>query len=159
MQILGQRNPLWSSVKLGASDVDVAHYGCTTVCLSMLSDYFKCYVSPSLLAHNAHNYNAKGEVLWNNLKFDKMQFLWRAYGVLGPGHVSPYKDDKRILEALKDPKQAVLLQVDNGKHWVVALRKTLIGNDYLVADPYYATKNTARGTWHNITGAAYFKAK
>jgi len=76
-----------------------------------------------------------------------MQFVDREYG----------RNDINILAALKDPNQAVILEVDNASHWCVGVRKTLFGNDYVVVDPWTGKQATACGTYKNITGAAYFK--
>ena len=66
------------------------------------------------------------------------------------------RDDAVIQAALKDPNSFVLLQVDNGQHWVLALSKTWFGNDYNVADPWLGKKVTACSMYHNITGCAVF---
>lgn len=163
MKILSQRNPLWSSVHLGSSNLLMANYGCTTTDLAMLSDYFGCYQDPGKIAHNANNYTKDGLILWNNLKFTHMEFVWRAYGKLGVGHVSDYADYLRIEAAMKDPNMAVLLQVDYGKHWVVGIRppnvfeRLIHKGDYLVADPWTGQRDWAKATWNDITGAAYFE--
>ena len=131
---------------MGSSKLTLGKLGCTTTCISMLSDYFGCYRSPEELAHNANNYTKSGLVIWQNIIFNKMSIGWREYK----------RDDKKIQEYLKDPNKAVILQVDNGAHWVVALRKTLFGNSYIVADPWDGTKCDVIKKYHNITGAAYF---
>jgi len=66
------------------------------------------------------------------------------------------RDDKKIQEYLKDPNKAVILQVDNGSHWIVALRPTILGKDYVCADPWTGKKCLAIKDYHNITGATYF---
>jgi len=113
----------------------------------MLSDYFGCFVPPNQLAVNKDWYTADGLVIWPKFKFAKMVFVEREKG----------RNDAHIREALKDPNKAVMLQVDNGAHWVVAIGKTLWGNDYRIVDPWFGDKRTACGTYKNITGAAYWK--
>lgn len=113
----------------------------------MLSDYFQCYKSPSELAHNVNNYTKDGLIIWKNLKFDKMKFASRDYG----------RNDRMIQQAIKDPNRAVILQVDNGAHWVTALRKTYVGNSYIVADPWSGDKCDVIKRYKNITGAAFFE--
>lgn len=156
MQILSQHDPRWAADHLGPSNLTVSGYGCTTCCISMLSDYFKCYKSPKDIAHNAANYTPVGHpqgpglIVWNNLKFDKMKFVWRDYG----------EKPEKIADAMKDPDKAVMLQVHNGAHWVVALRPPYFfeghKGDYWVADPWTGTKTWAKARYFNITGAAYF---
>ncbi len=113
----------------------------------MLTDYFGCYQSPAWIAASKDLYTQDGLVIWAKAVFPKMAFEHREEG----------RNDANILSALKDPNRAVMLQVDNGQHWVVALRKTLFWNDYVVVDPWFGDKRTACGTYKNITGAAYFK--
>lgn len=146
MQYLSQRDPRWSQVKLGASPLTVGRYGCTTTAMSMLTSYFGLCQWPDKIAKVASNYTPQGLVIWKNLKFDAMRFSQRLYG----------RNDKAIQESLKDPNKAVILEVDNGQHWVVALRKTILGNDYVILDPWTGKKTTACGTYHNVTGSAHF---
>lgn len=154
MKILSQRDPKWDAVHLGTSKRDIAHYGCTTCGISMLSDYFGDYTSPDVLAKNPNHYTPAGLVLWNNFIFPHFKFEWRGYTeAVG-----------RIVEAMKNPIRAVLLQVDYGKHWVVGIRPAGVFDighkgDYLVADPWTGKKVWAKAVWHNVTGAAYFVKK
>ena len=112
----------------------------------MLSDYFGCYRSPPDIAHNAANYTPDGLIIWQQLRFARMQFIRRDRKV----------DTLAIADAMRDPNKAVMLEVNNGQHWVVAIRKTLLGNDYLVADPWTGKKVGAKAAYHNVTGAAFF---
>lgn len=148
MKYLSQRDPQWANVKLGASKLDMWRWGCTTTCISMLSDYFACYKSPSEIAHNAANYTKDGLVLWGNVSkfFKGMNFEWRQTGFLGA----------RVDESLRHKDKAVILQVDNGKHWVVAVRKSILNGDYLIVDPWDGKKVWLRSRYPNITGSAHF---
>lgn len=133
----------------------MARWGCTTCGISMLSDYFGDYHTPLTLAKDPHHYTASGLVLWQNFKFETFKFVWRDYK----------EDTTRILDALKDPKKAVMFQVDNGKHWVVGIRpanwveRFAHKGDYVIADPWTGKKVWAKQVWHNITGAAYWEKK
>lgn len=149
MKYFSQRDPRWANVKLGASNIDVYHYGCTTTCISMLSDYFGCLSYPDAIAKVKTNYTADGLILWSNLKFTKMAFVWRQYG----------RNDSLIRTSLKNPDTAVILQVNDGKHWVVALRPTVFGNDYVCLDPWTGKKCDVIKTYKNITGSAHFTRK
>src|SRR3990167_11088243 len=99
MRILSQRNPNWSSDKLGSSSLTIGRYGCTTTCISMLSDYFGCFVMPDVLAAHKDWYTLDGLVIWKRFKFSRMEFTGREYG----------RNDANIREALKDPNRAVML--------------------------------------------------
>lgn len=149
MKYLSQRNPAWAANFLGASKLTVGRFGCTTTCISMLSDFFDCYMSPAEIAADKKRYTKAGLVLWEFMTFKNMAFKVRTYG----------RDDKAIQAALKDPNMGVALQVNNGAHWILALRKTIIGNDYVCLDPWDGAKCNAIGKYHNITGAAYFVRK
>ena len=149
MKLLSQRDPSWSSVKLGQSQLTLGRWGCTTTSMSMLTDYFGGYVDPPTLAHNVHNYTLDGLVNWKALSFPTMRFEKREYGENMVG----------IQNAIRDPRKAVILQVNQGAHWVVAIRKALIGSDILIADPWDGTKCWAKKRYHDISGAAYFSRK
>ncbi len=121
----------------------------------MLSDYFKCYVSPADIAHNAKNYI--GDLInWGALKFSKMRFVRRLYG----------ENEFAIATALKDPDQGVILEVNlgKGKHWVTGLRVPYAWElnhkgDYLVCDPWDGQKKWVKQKYGVVTGAALFAKK
>jgi len=149
---LSQRDPRWANAHLGASNLLVGAYGCTTTVLSMFSDYFGCYLSPGEIA--AHNswYTSAGLVNWLKLAFAKMAFDWRQYG----------EDNARIDAALADPDRAVGLQVNGGKHWIACVRKVKLANgttDYVAADPWTGRDCFAKLTYKNITGSVFVKRK
>lgn len=148
MQYLSQRDPLWVEKKLGASNSTVGRYGCTTTVISMMSDYFECYQSPLEIASNANNY--QGDlILWQNLKFDKMEFDWRAHGF----------NPEAIKQALSNPNMAVGLEVADHSHWVLATSVSSFGKDFTIVDPWDGKKKNCLATYGNITGAVYFKRK
>lgn len=147
MLYLSQRDVLWCTDRIGSSLLQVGRWGCTLTCISMLSSYFDCYKSPSQIAHNVANFTNDGLVNWQKLAFPKMRFVERTYR----------EDSAKILEAMKNPDKAVMLQVNFGQHWVVAVRKSLLGNDYIVVDPWTGKKVGAKAMYRNITGAAYFE--
>ncbi len=60
------------------------------------------------------------------------------------------------MEALANKDKAVLLQVNDGAHWVVGIRKTLFGNDYVIADPWTGKKTTLKKNYRNVSGSAIF---
>lgn len=153
MIYLSQRDLLWGMVKLGASSLTMAKFGCTTCCLSMISDYFGCYVPPTTISANVNNYTKDGLILWNNLRFGKMNFVNR---VRYPQPIFR-ANVSTIKRAMKDRDLAVMLEVNNGAHWIVALRPAFIGSDILCLDPWTGAKCWAIKEYKNITGAAFFK--
>ncbi len=149
MSYFSQRDPRWSKDNLGVSALTVGRFGCTTTAISMLSSYFGCLRLPSELAHDANNYTQGGLVIWKNLTFAKMKFIGRDY----------VRNDEKIREYLKDSGKAVILEVNNHAHWVVGVKPTLVGNDYVIVDPWDGRKKTLVKPYRNITGAAYFEVK
>lgn len=150
MKYLSQRDPAWAGHKLGASNLTLGRWGCTTTAISMLSDYFNCFRSPLEIASNANNYTKDGLIIWKNLNFDKMKFEWREYG----------RNDAKIKAALLNPNEAVILQVNDMAHWIVAYSSRWVkSGDYVIIDPWTGRKCTLLKNYHNITGAAYFSRK
>lgn len=136
-------------LKVGTSPLTVGRWGCTITCISMLSDYFGSYKSPAELAQNANLFTSDGLVIWNRLDFQNMKFVTRMYG----------DNEASIKESLRDPNKAVLLQVDNGQHWILPTRETYVANDYLAVDPWTAKFCAAKGDYRNVTGSAHFMRK
>ena len=124
---LSQRDPKWSSVKMGESQETLGKSGCTTTCISMFSDYFKQFKNPMILARSLE-YTKEGYLLWNSIGrvFRGFEFKWRFYTF----------DKAIIAEALKNPSKTVLLNVDGGKHWVAAVRSIPLTSKYWVHDPW-----------------------
>lgn len=148
LQIFCQRDSRWSDVKLGASTLTMGRFGCTTCCLAMLSSYFGKLIYPDEIAKNPNNYTKDGLIIWRNLNLD-IKFVKRIYGF----------NQAEIDRSLKLPNTCVLLQVDNGKHWVVATSKSWIGGDYNIVDPWTGNRGSAKKNYYNITGSAHFIKK
>ncbi len=111
----------------------------------MLTDYFGKLVSPPTIAGDPSKYTSDGLVLWNKMSFLVMKFVLREKG----------RKDKNILAAIKDPNMGVLLEVNKGQHWVVAVRQA--GESYIVADPWDGKDCDVIKKYFNITGASYFE--
>ncbi len=144
--LLCQRDPRWAQVNLGASTLTVGRYGCTTTSMSMLTSYFGTIIFPDAIAKIITNYTPDGLVLWQNLSFPQMKFEKRL----------TERNDVEILKSLQDPNRAVILNVSHGSHWIVAIRKTLFGGDFVCADPWTGKKCNAVGSYQNIVGSAHF---
>ena len=152
---LSQQDPRWAKEHLGKSKITVGRYGCTTTCISMLSDYFECFASPKELAVSQVigtellGYTNDGLIIWQTLNLKHMAFAARLRS----------RNDFEIEKSLKDPRKAVILQVNDGAHWVVAIGKVpLLRNVYWVIDPWDGKKKTTRA-FRNITGSAHFNQK
>jgi hypothetical protein len=130
----------------------------------MLSDYFKGFITPGELATQSELYTSGGFILWNKLNLPTMKFVWRFKGIDNRGmrsdsvvHPDLTPDFNGVRKALLDPDRAVILEVANGSHWVVALRA--VGNSFIVADPWIGDKCDVMERYKNITGGAYFMRK
>jgi hypothetical protein len=141
---LSQRDPEWAGKTIGKSTSLIGAYGCTITCISMLSDYFKCYYNPAWMAKNLSFLIDK--VIWNSIT-EKLcfKFIWRFYNY----------QENRILEALKNPKTAVIFEIKK-RHWVVGIRKSIYpwSKWYKVVDPW-----TGKYNWVNavdISGGTTF---
>lgn len=152
---LSQLDQRWASLKLGLSKLTVGRFGCTTTCISMLSDYFRCYRSPADLAAQSDLYTTEGHpaggglVIWdklNKLFGVKLRFEKRLGG----------ERTIEIRRSLKEKNLAVIFQVADGAHWLVGVRPSVMGNDYLCVDPLTGKKCYAKAKYRNITGSAHF---
>ena len=140
MQYLSQRDPRWSFKTIGQSKTTIGAQGCVLASLSMLSDYFKCFKDPAWMAKNLSF--LVDRVLWQSVSRELcFKFIWRFYKY----------DERMILDAIKEPDKACLLNVYN-RHWVVAIRKVPFG--YWVADPWDAKGKFFKT--NSISGGAIF---
>ena len=143
MKIISQRNPLWSQHKLGKSNLTIGLFGCTTCCICMVADYFGEYHDPVAM-QGYQGYTPEGLIIWESLKLKKMKFGKRLRKF----------DPAEIQVSLKDPKKAVILEVEN-RHWVVALNKLPFVNVYRIADPWTGTIRLSTA-YKYISGSAHF---
>jgi len=121
---LKQCDSRWGWKNIGKSNSTICAYGCLITSLSMLSDYYGCYKNPGWIASNLKFLNDL--LLWKSIDSNLcFSFKWRYY-----------KHEKEIFtEAInKNPKTAVVLNVNGGRHWVLATKK--IWGGYMTADPW-----------------------
>ena len=119
----------------------------------MLSDYFKCYRSPADIASSRNPYlkytdanhpQGAGLIIWESFSIPPMKFGKRLRKL----------DHNEIQISLKDPKKAVILEVEN-RHWVVAVGKVPLTNIYRIYDPWSGQKRLSTA-YKSITGSAHF---
>ncbi len=134
---LNQRDERWARTIIGSGNLTVGRWGCTTTCLSMLSQFFGCYQDPGQIASDKGNYDGS-EVNWMKLHFPTFSFRWREGSYFGPSVI----DMNMIKSYLShgdnsqtDKDRAVILEVANRSHWVVGLWPTYDG-DILCIDPW-----------------------
>lgn len=144
MTIFSQRDKRWANKRMGQSNQTLGRSGCTTTCIAMLSTYFGDNLNPAQTCDRI-KYDKNGLILWSSSKFNKFKFWFREYR---PNHTN-------IKNALAGKDTAVILQVANGSHWVVATGN-YAPKVYTIADPWDASRATTN-KYNNITGAAYFQ--
>lgn len=149
MIYLSQRDARWATWLLGKSKLTVGRFGCTTTCISMISDLFQGFVAPKDLAKDENLYTTNGLIIWGNLNLPTMKFVKRLR----------YRNDQEIRNSLNGANTAVILEVNYGQHWVVAVRKTWWKNDYVIVDPWTGRVGDAISDYKNITGSAHFARK
>ena len=151
IKLLSQRDPKWANVKLGNSNVTIGQDGCLITSLCMLSQYYGVPITPDVVARHTESFNANGEYLWN------YPFPFTLEKSIG-GKIQPTRNDAEIMKSLKGPRRGVVLQVDNGEHFMLALSKPLFGS-YTCADPWFGDKCDAVKRWKNITGSRHLLIK
>ncbi len=156
---LSQRDPRWANTKIGNSNTTIGRYGCAITCLSMISQFFGCYQLPDEIAKNAKNFE-DDSIVWIQLNFPKFSFRWRE------GSLWNNAENKIDMEMLKSymagesnkkntEDRAVMLEVANRSHWVLALWPTY-DDDILAIDPWTGKTCEVLKTYGNITGASLF---
>jgi hypothetical protein len=150
MKIICQRDPKWGKEKLGESPLTIARWGCTTCCICMITDYFGFYKDPveiqKYIKYTDNNHpQGPGLIIWQSINIGGLKFEKRLYA----------QNDTEIQKSLKDPKKAVILEV-NKNHWVLVIGKIPFTNIYRIADPLYGDKSTTLRYKSNITGSAHF---
>ncbi|MHC1728055.1 MAG: hypothetical protein AB9866_18975 [Syntrophobacteraceae bacterium] len=144
MKYLSQRDSRWAKETIGTSKIVIGRYGCTITCISMLSDYFKRYLTPLWMAKNL-KFTPDGLLLWQSINGKlPFNFVNRFYG----------RQSATIKECIADPDKACILQI-NGFHWVVAVK--VIPSGYRVIDPW--TGNLTSITATQVTGGATFQRR
>lgn len=145
--IVSQRDPKWSSVKLGTSTTTLGGYGCTITCLGFLVGLTPDKVNERM---NAVGGYANGNlVIWTKVQ--------EAIGVTCYRYTT--YDNAKVVEAISS-NGACLAEVDakaiggTGKHWVV-----MIGNK-LVEDSWFGEQRpTSNYTFTGYTTVVFDKSK
>lgn len=160
IKYLSQRDPRWGKVKMGNSQVDIAHYGCLITCIAMASDFFGKPITPDEIAKNTNWFTGNGSFVWINSSFPNMSFRWREGSeflgskkqVLDMNLIKSYLASGKNLPY--DNNRVVILQVANESHWVLGLWE--VNGDILAIDPWTGKTCEVLKEYGNITGAALF---
>lgn len=142
--VLSQQDKRWSSQKIGESSVTVGSHGCLITGISMLSAWYGTFHNPEWMAKHL-SFTKDGLLIWNSITDSDlpMRFSYRYYS----------RNDAKIREILASKDGACLLQVNNGKHWVVLVGYSRV-NGYRIADPFYGDIVYLSKRYPNITGFA-----
>jgi hypothetical protein len=153
---LNQRDPKWAKLKIGNSPYTLGAKGCVTVNLSSLAQWYVStfhngkVVLPDELVKQL-KYTATGLLYWKSIDDSELpfKFVYRYYK----------RDDIRIQNIMKSTYNSCMLQVDNGKHWVVPVGYSRVFG-YRIYDPYYSDVVYLNKRYGNgIQGFAEFTLK
>lgn len=148
MYTYSQRDPKWATEKIKGSELTIGRFGCLITTIATLSLRYGESLTPSQV--NSHcAFTPGGLLIWASCRFDNFVFVRRQYGRL----------DGEILAAQDSPDGAVVLQVANYSHWVLAIGYDTLTRLLLIADPWLGDETTMARYKDSITGAAYFKQK
>lgn len=149
---LCQRDPKWSDVKIGNSNLTIGRMGCTLTSVCMAVNAFGFKIRPDEIAAHKDWFTEDGRIIWPKLRFPNISFRWDEGNPSG----DPNIDFKLVDFCLKHPDKAVLFEVDR-LHWVLGLWRTYDG-DILAADPWYGETKEIFKTYRQITSAVIFVA-
>lgn len=141
-----QSDPRWADKKLLPSDLTMKRVGCLISAIADLSTYFRDMFDPAIICDRC-KFTNDARLIWSSAIFPSFKFSTREYG----------RNDAGIWAALEHPDRAVILQVNNGQHWVVATGWDYFKKCFKIADPFYGDRATMQRYGDNITGAAYFQ--
>lgn len=145
MEIYSQRDPLWSEQPIGKTPYKIGAFGCTLTSIAMLASYFGDKLTPLDIARRCQ-FTPDAKIIWASVKFEHFEFDYRYY----------LESTEIINKCIKDADRAVILQVKNKSHWVVATGKTFFGDKYKIADPFYGDRSTLIRYGGKIDGFATF---
>lgn len=146
MKSYSQRDWRWSFKKIKGSKLTIGRFGCVITGIADLSTYYGDNLNPAQV--NEHcEFTQSGLILWRSCRFNNFIFDRREYS----------RNDGRIRQALYEPGKSVLLQVQNARHWVVAIGEDIKNRLFRIADPYYGDRADMSRYNNDITGAAFFK--
>jgi hypothetical protein len=148
MTIFSQRDPRWAAREIGLSKLTVGRFGCTLTSVAMLSTYFGENLDPGSIL-SLLKFTPGGLLIWKSADFAKFRFERRVY----------YRDNASISAALKDLNRAVILEVAQKSHWVVATGWQPETYCFKIADPWLGDHSNMKRYGDNITGMAFFTKK
>ena len=143
-----QRDPQWAALKISPSDLTIGRFGCVITALASMSAGFGDNLTPPEVADKC-KFTDGGLIIWQFCDFSSFEWVHREY----------FRNDRKIGPALSDANRAVLLQVNEGAHWVLGLGYDKMRESYVIADPWFGDMCVMSRYKNSITGASYFRRK
>lgn len=157
--IYSQRDSRWSGIRIGNTRLSIGDWGCTLTDVCTLLSWNGVTITPAQMAKMPGLFTSTGLIIWSQLERltkGAIKFQKRIGGRTPSGRRVFTRDDKAIKDSiLKSPKTVVIIEVNNGRHWVAGLGVTPDGRDYWVGDPIDGKRKQLFKTYPNITGSAH----
>ena len=152
-----QRDPKWENIHLGSSSLTIGGDGCADTCLAMVAEEYGEPITPDKIAQSGW-LDADGSINWTKINFKNFDFRWRE----GESSKNGWsRDDILIKNYLNEADKAVILNVNDGKHWILPIAWMPYDNDYLCIDPWTYPSHTCMAIrdYKNIVGSVHLIAK
>jgi hypothetical protein len=166
VKYLSQRDPQWASVLLNGSDLTIGDYGCTVTCISMLSDYYGCKMTPDQIGKNP-NFVRLGNVVWTGLDFPTFSFRYGDGNAINSNKsVIDNAGLNSYLSDVNNGDRSAIIQItvtppkggSSYTHFLVGLWALPDTNDIMVIDPWDGKSKPLflSYPYAKITEACYF---
>ena len=143
-----QRDPQWAALKIPPSDLTIGRFGCVITAIASMSAGFDDNLTPPKVAELC-KFTPGGLIIWQFCDFPSFEWVHREY----------FRNDRAIGAALVDANAAVLLQVNEGAHWVLGVGLDKMRERLVIADPWFGDMADMSRYKNSITGASYFRRK
>lgn len=145
---ISQSDGRWRSVKLGRSNATMGRYGCTTSALCMALEKLRGYFCNPANAAIYWVYTWRGEIDWKATAFKGMKFIERGYNF----------NKTKIKKYANSENKAVVLCVNNGKHWLYVDLVATNGDIHFI-DPINGQYYEKMPKEYKVTGYAIFEGE
>jgi len=144
MKILGQQDHRWNNEKIGKTQFTIGKIGCLTTCISMaISKFTGDYPYPDQLSRIL-KYDNRG-ILSYNSDFSPLKYVGR-FNYLSIATVEKYANST---------DKAVILQINNGAHFVIANR--VENSKIIIYDPWLGDECEVYSRYKKVTGMRLFE--
>jgi len=120
----------YPNIFLGNSGKSVAKAGCLTCALTVGKNSISETAYTPAQVVNIIQYNSVGEVLWNSLANLGLKLKYK----------STTRNDLAVNEALANPDEFAVLEINHGAHFVLVIGRKLPVLGYRVYDPFYGDR-------------------